>query len=92
MDKLSIEDRRAIIKDIEEALASGDISLGAAIKRIRTELYGMNQAHYAKFLGVADRTLRDIEKGKTDPRLSIIEKLLAPAGLRLSAKAVNHKL
>ncbi|WP_275425495.1 hypothetical protein [Saliniradius amylolyticus] len=38
---------------------------------------------------VSDKTLRDIEKGNTDPRLSVVNKLLRPGGFQLSARRVK---
>lgn len=92
MYNLTVAERNAIIQQIEQALQQKEISLGQAIKRIRTELYGMNQSEYAKFIDISDKTLREIEKGRTDPRLSIITKLLAPGGFQLSARAVKRTI
>ena len=90
MHNLSTDDRKALIAQIDEALATNTISIGEAIKKIRTELYGMNQNDYAKFINVSDKTLRDVEKGNTDPRLSIINKLLAPGSFQVSARTVKR--
>lgn len=92
MHNLSADERKAIINQIGDELAENVISLGEAIRKIRTELYGMNQTDYAKFIGVSDKTLRDVEKGNTDPRLSIVNKLLAPGSFQLTAKAVKKSI
>jgi len=89
MSDLSVQKRRDIMQDIEDGLASGELSMGDAVKAIRTRLYDMSQTHYARFMGISDKTLRDIEKGNTDPRLSIIKKLLESGGLRLCAKVIR---
>ncbi len=86
MTNLSIAERKRIIEEIESAVADNSLSIGEAIRRIRTELYGMTQTRYATFTRVSDKTLRDIEKGNTDPRLSVVSKLLAPGGFQLSAR------
>lgn len=80
------------MQSIEDGVASGKLTLGLAIKAIRTDLYGMSQTHYARFMGISDKTLRDIEKGNTDPRLSIILRLLESGGLKLSVKAVGVRV
>ncbi|RUO35942.1 DNA-binding protein [Aliidiomarina shirensis] len=90
MHNLSPDERKALIAQIDEALASNTISIGKAVKKIRTELYGMNQNDYAKFINISDKTLRDVEKGNTDPRLSIVNKLLAPGSFQVSARAVKR--
>ena len=90
MANLTIEDRRSIISELELNLANGEIAIGEAIKLIRTRLYGMTQTQYAQFINVSDKTLRDIEKGNTDPRLSIVNRLLAPGGFQLSASKIKR--
>lgn len=86
MPNLSVNERKAIIDKLEQKLMEGDQHLGQIIKSIRTELYGMTQTQYAKFIKISDKTLRDIEKGNTDPRLSVVNKLLKPGGFQLSAR------
>lgn len=86
MANLSIEERKRIVQELEDALVANSLPIGDVIRRIRTDLYGMTQTRYAIFTKVSDKTLRDIEKGNTDPRLSIVSKLLAPGGFQLSAR------
>ena len=90
MHNLSADERKALIAQIDEALASNTMSIGEVVKKIRTELYGMSQNDYAKFINVSDKTLRDVEKGNTDARLSIVNKLLAPGSFQVSARAVKR--
>lgn len=92
MPDLSAEERKALLSELNEALSTNSISIGDAIKIIRTELYGMSQTQYAKFVNVSDKTLREVEKGNTDPRLSIVNKLLAPGGLQVSASIVKREI
>lgn len=86
MTELSVEERLAIIADLETALADDAISLGEVVRAIRKRLYGMTQLQYAEFIGISDRTLREIEKGTTDARFSILNKVLVPGGFQLSAR------
>jgi DNA-binding transcriptional regulator YiaG len=76
-------------KTLEAELAAGEITLGQAIQKIRTELYAMTQIEFAAMCRVSDRTVRDVETGRTDPRLSIVERMLNMGGLGLTAK---HKV
>ncbi len=73
-------------QQLKEQLGNGELSLGQAVQRIRSELYQMTQAEYAHICKVSEKTLRDVEKGNTDPRLSIIESLLKPGGFALGAR------
>lgn len=67
-------------------------SIGELVKNIRTQLYDMTQIQYAEFIKVSDKTLRDIEKGNTDTRVSVLNKVLAPGGFTLSARALRTRL
>ncbi len=66
-------------------MITGELALGHAVFKIRSELYGMSQGQYARFIGLSEKTLRDIEKGNTDPRLLVLNKVFAPAGIKLIA-------
>lgn len=92
MKNLSADERIAIIEKIDRQLNDDEISLGEAVKTIRVELYQMTQTKYAQLLKISDKTLRDIEKGNTDPRLSVLTKLLQSGGLRVSARQANRKV
>lgn len=86
MANLSADERKAIINDLEARLQRKEVSIGEAVKVIRVELYRLTQTQYARFAKVSDKTLRDIEKGNTDPRLSVVQKLLRPGGFDVSAR------
>lgn len=90
MANFTADERKEALASIEQDLANNVISLGEAVKLIRTNLYGMTQTQYAKFIKISDKTLRDVEKGNTDPRLSVLNKLLAPGGFKVSAHRVQR--
>ncbi|GGD73553.1 helix-turn-helix domain-containing protein [Lacimicrobium alkaliphilum] len=91
MVNLSVSERKAILQAIETELAENTLTTGQVIKRIRTKLYGMTQTQYAIFVGISDKTLRDIEKGNTDPQLSVVNKLFAPGGFKLGPIAAQSR-
>lgn len=86
MHNLSVQERKILLADINHNLLTGLITLGQAAHRIRTELYQMSQAQYASFIGISEKTLRDIEKGNTDPKLSVLSKVFRPAGMNIIAQ------
>jgi len=92
MTETSGQERLTLLSQIEADINSGAISLGEAIRRIRTELYGMTQTQYAAYTKVSDKTLREIEKGHTDARLSNLSKLLAPGDFKISTRFVPRKI
>jgi len=89
---MSIYNRAEIQQSIIEQLSLEEITLGQAILTIRTQLYKLTQADYAKMCHVSEKTLREVEKGNTDPRLSIIERLLHPGGMALTVRAKTHRV
>ena len=90
--KQTVTDRAAIQQQIIQALEQEQITLGQAVQKIRTQLYTMTQAKYANLCQVSEKTLRDIEKGATDPRLSIVQRLLRPGGMTLSARLKTNRV
>jgi predicted transcriptional regulator len=81
-----------VIVDICDKLNRAEITLGQAIYAIRTRLYQLTQADYARLCKVSEKTLREVEKGNTDPRLSIIERLLRPGGLALTTRVLTNRV
>ena len=90
MVSLSGEQRKEIIARVERDFANNFITIGELVRLVRTQLYGMTQTQYAKFIKVSDKTLRDIEKGNTDPRVSVLNKILAPGGFQLSVRRASQ--
>ncbi len=90
MDSLSGEQRKEILAQLESDLANNVITMGELIKQVRTQLYGMTQTQYAKFIKVSDKTQKKKKKGNTDPRFSVLNKILAPGGFQLSVRRVNR--
>ena len=90
--RLTGEQRKEILAQLEDDLANNIIGIGERVKQVRTQLYGMTQTQYAKFIKVSDKTLRDIEKGNTDPRVSVLNKILAPGGFQLSVRSVRRDI
>lgn len=87
MRNLSIEERKHLLSEINQCLLTGELTLGQAVRKIRTQLYTMSQAQYSASAGLSEKTLRDIEKGNTDPKLSVLNKVFKPAGMRIIAQS-----
>ncbi|MDP2566452.1 helix-turn-helix transcriptional regulator [Pseudoalteromonas marina] len=77
-------DRLEFIELIQKKFHEGELEFGDVVKLVRTQLYKKTQSDFAKLINISDRTLRDIEKNNTDPRLSIMKKVLKPCGFDLS--------
>lgn len=87
MRNLSAEERKNLLSEINQLLLTGELTLGQAVRKIRTKLYAMSQAKYSVFVGLSEKTLRDIEKGNTDPKLSVLNKVFKPAGMKIIAQS-----
>ena len=87
MHNLTTHERKALLADINHSLLTGGLTLGQAARRIRTKLYQMSQTQYAVFIGISAKTLWDIEKGNTDPKLSVLSEVFRPAGMNVIAQA-----
>ncbi len=85
-------DHAELIQGITDKLNRAEITLGQAIYRIRTDLYQLTQAEYTRLCKVSDKTLREVEKGNTDPRLSIVERLLRPGGMAIAARVITNRV
>lgn len=65
-----------------DQLMNGELSLAQASRRMR-ELVDLDQDEYARLVGVAPRTLIDLEGGKGNPTLKTLQKIGKPFGLKL---------
>ena len=62
---LTIEERTQLIDSIQAALAEGTLPIGAAVRRLRTEVTGLHQSQFARMCKISVRTLVHIEHGDT---------------------------
>lgn len=87
MPNLSTEERKTLLSELNQLLLADELTLGQAVRKIRTQLYGMSQSQYSAFVGLSEKTLRDIEKSNTDPKLSVLSKVFKPAGMKIIAQS-----
>lgn len=58
------------------------VSVGVAIRDARRH-FRLTQLELAELVGVSDRTVRDIEKGRSGPSFSTVLAVAAAVGVRL---------
>ncbi|WPP02030.1 helix-turn-helix transcriptional regulator [Pseudomonas sp. HR96] len=75
--------RQALIDDIMLQHAAGRETLGAAIRRLRLEVTGLDQQTFAAMCSLSTKALYQIEKDKGNPSLATLEAILRKFGLRL---------
>lgn len=67
------------------------MDIAADIKKRRTRL-GISQQDLAEFAGVGIATVKDIERGKGNPSLQTLQKLLEVLGLEMTLRVRNPLL
>jgi len=86
---LSLEQRGALIDDIQQELAAGRLSLGDAVRRLRTEVTGLHQSQFARMCKMSLRTLVHIEHGDGNPTLKSLNAVFKPFGLQMGVLKVQ---
>ncbi|MDF3932980.1 helix-turn-helix domain-containing protein [Pseudomonas citronellolis] len=89
MKNLSMEERDALIRLVAAAVADGSLSLGAAVKRLRTEVTGMKQATFARMCKISMRALNHLEHEDGNPTLATLEAVFRPFGLRMGLARIH---
>lgn len=84
------EERRIAHQEMLDELATGTLSIGEAVRRIRMASF-MTIREYAAMAGVNFRYLGDIERGLQNPSLEILERIGRPAGLQVGFLAKPTK-
>ena len=67
------------------------MDIAADIKKRRMRL-GISQQDLAEFAGVGIATVKDIERGKGNPSLQTLQKLLEVLGLEMTLRVRNTML
>ena len=81
--QLKAMSRAELLELVESQVASGELSLGAALKILRKYITGLNQAGFAALCGVSRRTLAALEADEGNPTLNTMNQVLKLFGLRL---------
>lgn len=80
MNSRSSKDPASAKRDLIDAIADNELSLGNAIRRMR-KISGMNQKAYAeRIVGIAPRILAEIERDEGNPTLETLNKIGRPFG------------
>jgi DNA-binding XRE family transcriptional regulator len=82
-----LSERLQLMDDLRAQSQAGELAgvagVGAAVRLIRTRLR-LTVAEMAKLTSVSRRAITQIESGKGNPTLGLIESLLKPLGLKIS--------
>ena len=89
---LSIDARGLLIDSVREGIADGSLELGAAVRRLRTEVAKMQQTQFARMCKVSVRTLIQIEQGEGNPTLKSLNAVFKPFGLQMGVVSRHRQI
>ncbi|MDD1965951.1 helix-turn-helix domain-containing protein [Pseudomonas putida] len=78
-----LRQRGIILDELRTQLAEGTISIGAAVKRLRSEITGLRQEQFADMCKISLRTLRQIEQDEGNPTINTLNAVFKPFGMRV---------
>jgi transcriptional regulator with XRE-family HTH domain len=78
-----IRQRGLILDELRAQLLDGTVSMGHAVKRLRTEITGLRQEQFAQMCKISLRTLRQLEQDEGNPTLQTLNAVFTPFGMQV---------
>jgi len=85
-----IRQRGIILDELKEQLLAGRVTIGAAVKRLRTEVTGLRQEPFAGMCKISLRTLRQIEQDEGNPTIQTLNQVFKPFGMRVGIVPIRR--
>ncbi|KRE99987.1 transcriptional regulator [Frateuria sp. Soil773] len=79
----SLAERQALLAQLQAELLDGRTSIGAAVRRLRTELTGLRQDQFARMCRISLNTLQQLEYDQGNPTVRTLNAVFAPFGMRV---------
>jgi len=79
----SLADRQALLAQLQAELLDGRTGIGAAVRRLRTELTGLRQDQFARMCRISLNTLQQLEHDQGNPTVRTLNAVFAPFGMRV---------
>lgn len=73
-----------IATEIKTGIAEGTMTIGQAVKKLRTEWMKMSQDEFAGFCQISVRTLGQVEKDEGNPTIHTLASILSPFGMSIT--------
>ena len=80
---MDILERNRILNELQQQLASGEITIGGAVRRLRKEVTGLQQARFAKMCKLSLRALRQLELDESNPTVQTLNSVFNPFGMQV---------
>ncbi|EFQ60584.1 MULTISPECIES: helix-turn-helix domain-containing protein [Pseudomonas] len=87
---ITLDARALLIESVEQGLADGTLELGDAVRRLRTEVTGLQQSQFARMCKISVRTLVHIEHGEGNQTLKSLNAVFRPFGLQMGVVKVRR--
>lgn len=79
-----------MLQEVREQLESGGISLGQAIRQLRTRVTGLNQTNFAKMCKLSTRHLRQLEQDAANPTVETLNVIFRPFGMQVGIVPIRR--
>ena len=80
---MDILERNRILNELQQQLASGEITIGGAVRRLRQEVTGLQQARFAQMCKLSLRALRQLELDESNPTVQTLNSVFNPFGMQV---------
>ena len=71
------------MNELQQQLASGEITIGEAVRRLRKEVTGLQQARFAQMCKLSLRALRQLQLDESNPTVQTLNSVFNPFGMQV---------
>ena len=76
-------ERNQVLTELQRQLATGEITIGVAVRRLRKEVTGLQQARFAQMCKLSLRALRQLEHDESNPTVQTLNSVFNPFGMQV---------
>jgi len=80
--RLSLTERQTFLIELQQALMDDNISIGTAVRQLRTKLTGLRQDQFARMCRISLNTLQQLEHDQGNPTMRTLNAVFGPFGMR----------
>ena len=82
--KLRPLDRRALLLELEAMVREEQLTVGDAVRLLRSTMLGMDRETFARAVKLSARAIAHLEDGRANPTMATLTRALAPFGARVA--------
>ncbi|WP_040260884.1 MULTISPECIES: helix-turn-helix domain-containing protein [Pseudomonas] len=80
---MEMAERAKLLTEVQEKLATGELTIGKAIQKLRKEFTGLDQERFASLCKLSTRALRKLEHDQANPTLQTLNSVFKPFGMQV---------